>query len=319
MYKVPNLLESQPIVQPNSQDDVRMGTESFANGYHFPPKISWTETIMRGLRKYYDFFLTPTGFVTTILGLNVFAWGAMLFLLIINAVPSMCKPTCSDINSESKIWIEINSQILTAIFSMIQFGVAPWRFRDLWYLLRYRVHHSELHLRKLAGINRSWFRLIGSQDLPAQLGPEDKDLSSMPQNALPYPNSKAPDAPLTGIRAPPTAFWKLDLVTWGLALNIVVQAILSGFMWGYDRRNRSSIATGVCVVFACLTGVVAGSVSFVEQRKIKAIEGIEITPEDQLKLVQDREKGILHWNNIKDKRPKRKNKRFTEKEGNEAD
>lgn len=90
-------------------------------------------------------------------------------------------------------------------------------------------------LRRLAGINRSWFRLPGSDLLDSQ--------TTYPMNdernpALPIPLSKAPAAPPTGVRAPPTAIWKLDFVIWCNVWNTFLQACLCGFMWGMNRYVR---------------------------------------------------------------------------------
>lgn len=54
----------------------------FANGYHFPPKHSFAQSTALGLRAFLGYFLTPVGFLVTIYGLNVVAWGGMLFLLL---------------------------------------------------------------------------------------------------------------------------------------------------------------------------------------------------------------------------------------------
>ena len=103
--------------------------------------------------------------------LNIVAWGGMIFLLLCNAAPAMCYPTYDDINSPRRIWIVYDSQILTALFCVTGFGLIPWRFRDLHYLLKYRLQRDQIALRRLAGIHRDWFRLQGSQDLPVLLGP----------------------------------------------------------------------------------------------------------------------------------------------------
>jgi hypothetical protein len=54
--------------------------------------------------------------------------------------------------------------------------------------------------------------------------------------------------------------------------------------------------------------------TFVESKKVKAIEGVPVSEKDQEKLIHDRELGIVHFNNIKDEKPKepkeRKHKRF---------
>ena len=71
----------------------------YANGYVPPPKLPWKKSFMIGLKGFWKWFLTPAGFLITLYGLNVVAWGGMLFLLLCNAAPAMCTPTCDDINS----------------------------------------------------------------------------------------------------------------------------------------------------------------------------------------------------------------------------
>ncbi len=164
----------------------------------------------------------------------------MLFLLLCNAAPAMCHPTCDDINSGRRVWIEIDSQILNALFCVTGFGLAPWRFRDLYYLLKYRFQGDKLSLRRLAGIHRNWFRLEGSSTLPVSIGPEniETELSSLPEDAVPYPPESIPSAPLTGIRAPATPVWMLDFVIWMYVWNTFLQCVLAGFMWGLNRYRR---------------------------------------------------------------------------------
>jgi len=184
------------------------------------------------LKAAWKFFLTPIGFAVVLYGANVIAWGGMLFLLLCNASKYMCHPTCNDINSARRIWIEIDCQIVNALFCVTGFGTIPWRFRDLYYLLQYRIQKKEIGLRRLAGINRGWFRLAGSQELPINLGPAEieADGSDVPEGCLAFPLSKTPNAPLTGVRAPPTPLWKLDFVVWSMVWNTFLQAVLSGLM-----------------------------------------------------------------------------------------
>lgn len=84
-------------------------TAAFPNGYHFPPKHTFAQSTKTGLIAFWNYFLTPLGFCVTIYGLNVVAWGGMLFLLLwyvhhqlhnkqalidySNASPAMCHPT----------------------------------------------------------------------------------------------------------------------------------------------------------------------------------------------------------------------------------
>lgn len=279
--------------------------EPFDNGYHFPPKHTWQESTKQGLITAWKFSTTFWGFFWVVYGLNVVAWGGMLFLLLCNASPAMCHPTCNDINSGRRIWIEIDSQILNALFCVTGFGLAPWRFRDWYYLLKFRVLKQEEALRRLAGLKRDWIRLKGSEALPVGVGPGNVP-EDVPLSSVPYPIEKIPDAPLTGVRAPPTPLWKLDFFVWSMIGNTFLQACLAGFMWGLNRYNRPSWSTGLFVALACIVAAAGGFVSFLEGKKVKSIEGVPLSDQDRQKLARDRELGILHYNNIKDKKPKEK-------------
>ncbi|KAF6804638.1 hypothetical protein CSOJ01_10050 [Colletotrichum sojae] len=282
--------------------------ESYENGYHFPPAHSWSQSTRIGAKAFWKYTCTPLGFFVVLYGLNVVAWGGMLFLLLCNAAPAMCHPTCNDINSPRRKWVEWDSQILNALFCVTGFGLAPWRFRDLYFLLQYRVLGKPEALCRLAGIHRGWFRLPGSEQLPVNVGPANiADIATdQPLLHIPRPEKAIPDPPLTGIRAPPTAIWKMDFVIWFNVLNTFLQCVLSGFMWGMNRYNRPSWATGLFVALACMAAAIGGLMMFFEGKKIKSIEGVPISKEDEDRLAKDKELGIQHYNNIKDKRPKEK-------------
>lgn len=283
----------------------RTATAPFDNGYHFPPKYNWKDSTVHGLQATWAYVTTPLGFLVTLYGLNVVAWGGMLFLLLCNASPAMCYPTCDDINSPRRKWIEWDSQIINALFCVTGFGLAPWRLRDWYYLLKYRVLKDEEGLRRLAGFHRGWFRLPGSEDLPLLAGPQNPPIDA-PKSSVPFPESKIPDAPLTGVRAPATPVWKMDYVVWAMVWNTFLQAVLSGFMWGMNRYDRPSWSTGLFVGLACVVAAMGGIMMFMEGKKVKGIEGVPLTDRDRKKLAEDRELGIPHYNNIKDKKPKEK-------------
>ncbi len=311
--QIPNIVDSHqnatltPIATTSaSSPQPRMSP--FDNGYHFPPKHTWTESTMIFLRGFWNYTTTWLGFLVVIYGLNVVAWGGMIFLLLCNAAPAMCTPDCNDINSPRRKWIEYDAQILTALFCVTGFGLIPWRFRDLFYLLKYRLNKDRLALRRLAGVHRDWFRLEGSQNIPVQLGPENIELesSNLPEGSVPYPLKSIPNAPLTGVRSPPTPIWKLDYVIWMFVWNTFLQAVLSGIMWGLNRYNRPSWATGLFVALACIVAACGGIMIFMEGKKVKSVEGIPVSEKDQEQLKRDRELGIVHINNIKDAVPKQK-------------
>ena len=45
---------------------------------------------------------------------------------------------------------------------------------------------------------------------------------------------------------------------------------------------------------------------FVEGKKVKAIEGVQVSAADKERLKRDREMGIVHYNNLKGEKPKPK-------------
>ena len=268
----------------------------YPNGYKFPPKHTWGEATIIGLKAFWKFTITPFGFIVVIYGLNVVAWGGMLFLLLIGGGKEfMCYPPgshgekdCNNINSPRRIWIEIDSQILNALFCVTGFGLIPWRFRDFYYLLQYRIRHKQDALRRLAGIHRSWYRLPGSHDLPTdpQAHIDHPDTNA----AIPIPAQKIPDNPLTGYRAPATKLWKMDYVVWAFVTNTFLQAVLSGFMWGFNRYTRPSWSTGTFVALACIVAGLGGLMQFQEGKRIKAVEGI---PVDEAEMLGDVERGVV--------------------------
>ncbi|KAL1897630.1 hypothetical protein Sste5346_003936 [Sporothrix stenoceras] len=277
----------------------------YDNGYHFPPKYSKGASFRHGAIAFWQYSKTPLGFFVVLYGLNIVAWGGMLFLLLCNASPAMCHPTCNDINSPRRKWIETDSQILNGLFCVTGFGLAPWRFRDMYYYLQWRIGKNEKGIRRLAGVHRGWLRLPGSEDLPITTGPGNVPAET-PCSAIPFPESKIPDKPLTGERAPPTRHWAIVFVLGMNIANTFLQAILAGFMWGMNRYDRPSWSTGLFVALGCCAGAAGGLGMFVEGKRVKGIEGVPLTDEDRAKLAHDRELGIYHYNNLKGKKPKEK-------------
>ncbi|KAF2156737.1 hypothetical protein K461DRAFT_272818 [Myriangium duriaei CBS 260.36] len=295
--------ESEPFpITPNNPPMAPLGpVKSYPNGYIEPPKQPWTVSTKVALLGFWRWFLTPFGFLVTLYGLNVVAWGGMLFLLLCGAAPKMCSPNlpsndyngCNDIQSPRRKWLEVDSQILNALFCVTGFGLIPWRFRDLYFLLRWRLASSRgptekklYGLRKLAGIHNGWFRLPGSDTLDELSA--DAYRSSLTPNSpsghdaeaaaddfrLPIPLSKSPPPPLTGVRASPTRVWLLDFVIWANVWNTFLQACLCGFMWGMNRYNRPSWSTGLFIAAACVVAGAGGIVMFVQGKRVKRCEGV---------------------------------------------
>ncbi|OAX77902.1 hypothetical protein ACJ72_07792 [Emergomyces africanus] len=157
-------------------------TGTYPNGYRFPPKHTWNQATIIGLKAFGRFVITPFGLLVTLYGLNIVAWGAMIFFLLLNVAPALCNPSCTARDSARQIWIEVDSQVLNALFCVTGFGLIPWRFRDFYYLLQWRVMNSHDALRKLAGVHRGWFRLAGSDKLASDIGPPPVMSSSSNNN-----------------------------------------------------------------------------------------------------------------------------------------
>ncbi|KAF7596982.1 hypothetical protein BBP40_011348 [Aspergillus hancockii] len=244
---VNNLRYSQLIKQPLDSQQDRM--ESNPAIVTQPSKGLWAATGIPALR----WMTTPKGFLITIYGLNVVAWGGMLFLLMCNAAPAMCNPDCNSINSSRRIWIEIDSQILNALFCVTGFGLAPWRIRDLYFWCLWRLGRSEgsreRGFTRLADIHATWFLR-----------------SQVPASVLP---TTCPSAETELMRVTSTPPWKMDAVVWGNMLNTIFQICLALCMWTMNRHNRPSWTTGLFVGLACLVVGVAGIVTWLETKRVQ--------------------------------------------------
>lgn len=297
-------------------------TGEYPNGYRFPKKHTWKQSCVIFGKAFWKFFTTIKGFLITIYGLNVVAWGAMIFFLLIpGATPAMCKsyPDCNNKQySARQIWIENTSQILTALFCVTAFGLLPWRLRDFYYMLRYQMLGDYDAHRKLAGYYRGWYRLPGSDKLPELLGPpeepahlkakhlfslkrqpevdaekvEDEEIHLLEANpAVPLPPWSMAPAPLTGIRARPTKFSALAWMIWAYILNTLFQVGLCVVMWGYNRFQRNhayfSALTALFIVLGCGTGILAGIIVGREGKVIKETEGIPVKDYDVPETAED--------------------------------
>lgn len=142
-------------------------------------------------------------------------------------------PTADYDNSPRKKWLEIDSQILNALFCVTGFGLAPWRFRDLSYFVRAVTVRDKVAMTKLAAQNKAWFRppsWVDDEDNANDPGHGDVRESVGPL--------EKPAATFTGEVAPPTALWKLAFTICMMVLNTLFQVVLSYFMWAYNRLER---------------------------------------------------------------------------------
>ncbi|CAD0110534.1 unnamed protein product [Aureobasidium uvarum] len=267
---LPNVSPVTSPTAPSNADNKSLEplVQSFSHSTTEPetPK-TWKQTIVTGLVAFWRFFKTPTGFLITLYGLNVVAWGAMLFFLILKAAPAMNHPDGGDADSSPrKIWIEIDSQILNALFCLTAWGLAPWRFRDLWWLCVWRfggrTERSSRAIRRLAARNVSWFRLHEGDLLDREKDGVDRALVRRKT--------------FSGERAPATASWKMDFVVWMMVLNTLFQVGMAYMMWRYNRIHRPTWGSGLFIGLGCAVSMFGGLMCWWEGRKIKKIEGPKV-------------------------------------------
>ncbi|KAH6874043.1 hypothetical protein B0T10DRAFT_610820 [Thelonectria olida] len=228
-------------------------------------KEKWGPTLVHGLKASWKFVKTPSGFLVTIYFLNIVAWGAMLFFLLLKAAPAMNHPSANDNNSPRKKWLEIDSQILNALFCVTGFGLAPWRFRDLYLFTSAIYFKNRTAMKKLAEQNKSWFR-------PPSARVDENET----ETAIAMKTGVRHTTTVTGEKAPPTPLWKLGFTIWMMVLNTLLQAVLCYYMWRYNRINRPSWATGTFIALGCCVAMFAGLLSWWEGRKVKKIEGPQV-------------------------------------------
>jgi hypothetical protein len=154
----------------------------------------------------------------------------------------------------ARIWIEIDSQILNALFCVTGFGLAPWRIRDLYLWCRWRLGWG-------AGTRRKWFdRLAAIHTNWFYQGPE-------PNGSFLLTTTQ--DNPSKERSPTPTPRCKLHVVIWGNILNTVFQICLAACMWAMNRFNRPSWTTGLFVGLACAAAGVPGILMWLEKKRIK--------------------------------------------------
>lgn len=105
------------------------------------------------------YVLTLKGFIITIYFMLIVAFGGMLFLLLCNAAPAMTKEWGPDdkVHSPRQIWMEIDSQILNALFCVTGLGLFPVRTRDFYFYCVGHWGQDTYCWTKLAGYHNNWF------------------------------------------------------------------------------------------------------------------------------------------------------------------
>jgi len=99
------------------------------------------------------FKYTKIGLIA-IYALTIVAWGGMLFLILVGAANKTMP------NKETRDnWIEIDSQILNALFCLTGIGLLPWRMRDLYHLYSKKNRHKLLHHHSYT-TDIKWIRIV---------------------------------------------------------------------------------------------------------------------------------------------------------------
>jgi len=86
--------------------------------------------------------------------LNIVGWGGMVFLILVGAA----NKTMPDEETRKK-WIEIDSQILNALFCVTGIGLIPWRVRDLYHAYSKRNFHK-LRRHHPYTMSITWIRIV---------------------------------------------------------------------------------------------------------------------------------------------------------------
>lgn len=238
----------------------------------------------------------------------------MIMFLLLDVVPAMCHPDCKTPYSSRVIWIEIDGQILNALFCITAFGLAPRRVRDFYYLLRWRyIKRDKKFHRKLAGLYRGWYRLPGSDKLPEYLGPpqsykridisnsgmitpysKDEIIKLESNEAIPLPISLMPAPPLTGVRSAPSRSCCLDIFIGMSLLNTLLQIIYASMVWSTTRFQRSEIrlmtVSLVLITTGCLTAFATVFVAHRQSKRVRNIEGVPLQDYDVVESVEDFQK-----------------------------
>ncbi|EEY17392.1 conserved hypothetical protein [Verticillium alfalfae VaMs.102] len=189
-------------------------------------KAKWGPTIMNGLKAFWKFFITPSGFLITIYGLNIVAWGAMLFFLLLKAAPAMTTrlpmPTTRRARSGSRFPARSQRPLLRHGFRPGPRGGSATC-----------ITTSGPSTSKSKPPCGSWrTRTSPGFAPPAWAAGDGGDGIVVDEDSSDIAST------FTGKRAPPTPLWKLGFTIWMMVLNTFLQAVLCGFMWGYNRFDR---------------------------------------------------------------------------------
>lgn len=111
--------------------------------------------------------------------------------------------------------------MLIGLFCVIVFGLVLWRFRDWYYLLKYRIMGDFDGFKRLVGIYRSWFRLKGLEELVVDVGLENIFEGVLREVILMFEKNIF-NVLLMGMRVFVMVVWKLDFVIWFMVMNIFV-------------------------------------------------------------------------------------------------
>lgn len=175
------------------------------------------------------------------LGTTIVVSGAIAFFIMVGAVPFS-----SDI--EKNIWLEVNFQLLNAIFTLGALLDAPKRFRGLWLALAFRAKQRKLRHLELS--------CLGKSD---QAETVRRQLEEILERVL---HLSAWVEPTSTQLAGSQKVLKVDigpfLWVWGL-LNVstVAQAVVTYTMWAYhpiESRPSLPIAIALPISFGTSLG-----------------------------------------------------------------
>jgi hypothetical protein len=106
-----------------------------------------------------SFFFTFSGLLVTFYFLLVAAFAIFLAILLADSAPAMSHKWGPDEvqNSQRGIWIEVCTQVLTALFCITGLGLLPTRARDLILIIRGQILGDIYSSNRILRIHSNWF------------------------------------------------------------------------------------------------------------------------------------------------------------------
>lgn len=223
----------------------------------------------RGLLKLWQRIWTPMGVLISVYFLLIVAWGTTLFVIMIGwtALPVL----------QRFQWIEICSQILTALFAITGIGFLPWRLCDTYHIILIadyarlaRVREKRQSARQILG-SQSFKEtaeaapttpferaLLQQQESTVILVLTERERRHLRKSVRAIAKSKTWFRPLGTMSQRATSLKMLAIIILLNDLNSGFQCVLCGFMWCVAPPKRPLWVIAMTICGALLSTSIAG-------------------------------------------------------------